>query len=296
MKIQCFGARFYGGQVQRIEHGFENFGEKVLPSSNTEIVPDLIYCNDAENYDNSIKLHNHFNKTPKLILNCLDLPYWLNNFDDILKEYKQKFALADRITCISKAVQNQIQQYLGISSDVVYIPIKDVYLDENIKPPKPIFLLYVGRANDIRKNFKLIVDTLRDCGISSSNLTVVGSENPRYGQYLGVVSDAQLNEIYNKSSFLLLPSFFEGAGLSALEASVCGCVPILCSNNPISKEFYPNEFIAEPTIRGYGDKIFELLNNYNKSRELALEYGKKYSQQFSGLQIAKNIIGVFETL
>lgn len=294
MNIQCVASRFFGDQISRIEDGLISLDHHILSENNATVIPDCIFCNDSEHYNQAINIYYKFNKTPKLILNVLDICYWCHNFDDIISDFKHILPQADKITCISKAVQKQIKDYLNLGSEIIYTPVKNVYLDSNID--KDILFLYVGRANDIRKNFKLIKDTFRNCNINQENLIVVGSENPNYGQYLGIVSDSKLNELYNRSNFLLLPSFFEGTGLSALEASICGCVPIVCSDNPVSKEFYPDRFIAEPTIEGYSNKLFELINDYNNSRNLALQYAQKYSIQFSPKQIAQNIIDIFHKL
>ncbi|MCX6626405.1 MAG: glycosyltransferase family 1 protein, partial [Candidatus Solibacter sp.] len=48
-------------------------------------------------------------------------------------------------------------------------------------------------------------------------------------RFLGFVSDADLLRLYNASDVLVLPSFYEGFGLPALEAMACGRA-VTCSN------------------------------------------------------------------
>ena len=39
-----------------------------------------------------------------------------------------------------------------------------------------------------------------------NNIKICGTENPSFGNYLGVVQDDELNKLYNSSKFVLLPS------------------------------------------------------------------------------------------
>ena len=124
------------------------------------------------------------------------------------------------------------------------------------------------------------------------NIKICGAENPGFGNYLGIVSDKKLNELYNSTKYLFLTSKAEGIGLTMIEAMICGAVPIACSDNETAKEFLPSEFICEPNIESIVNKIEEINKKYNTYRELALTLGKKYKDKFNKVSIAKNILSL----
>ena len=112
---------------------------------------------------------------------------------------------------------------------------------------------------------------------------------------MGVVSDQELNKLYNSSKYVYLPSKAEGIGLTMIEAMICGAVPITCSDNLTAKEFSPKNFICEPKPQCITDKINEINKEYKINRNLSLEYGKRYKVQFDKKNIAENIINIFNS-
>ncbi len=153
--------------------------------------------------------------------------------------------------------------------------------------------LFVGRANDPIKRFDLVRDTLIKIKDGIKKIKVCGAENPNFGNYLGYVSDEELNNLYNSTQFVLLPSKAEGIGLPMIEGMICGAIPITCSDNLTAKEFSPVDFICKPNSQSIVNKISELDKQYEIKRELALKFGKKYKMQFDKKNIAKNIIKIF---
>ena len=112
---------------------------------------------------------------------------------------------------------------------------------------------------------------------------------------LGLISDSELNKLYNSSKFLLLPSKAEGLGLPMIESMICGAIPITCSDNLTAKEFSPAEFICEPNAKSIISKIEKLDKEYENNRQKAIQVGKKYKIQFDKINIAKNIINIFNS-
>ena len=127
------------------------------------------------------------------------------------------------------------------------------------------------------------------------NIKICGTENPGFGNYLGMISDAELNKLYNSSKFVLLPSKAEGIGLPMIEGMICGAIPITCSDNLTAKEFSPSEFICEPNTQSIINKIEELDKKYESKRKIALKIGEKYKTQFDKNNIVKNIINIFNS-
>ena len=109
---------------------------------------------------------------------------------------------------------------------------------------------------------------------------------------MGLVSVKELNKLYNSSKFVFLPSKHEGIGLSMIEATICGSLPITCSDNETAKEFLPEDFICKPNAQSIVNLIESLNKEYNTKRKIAFELGKKYKDQFDKINIAKNILKV----
>ena len=103
------------------------------------------------------------------------------------------------------------------------------------------------------------------------------------------------NKLYNSSKYVLLPSKAEGLGLPMIEGMICGCIPITCSDNETAKEFSPLDFICEPNPQSIVEKINILNEDYKSKRELAVQYGQKYKVQFDKINIAKNIMDIFNS-
>ena len=285
-KVAILGADGYTCQIPRIKEGMKALGYIVTKDS-----PDLIYSNDPRGYEEALALKKKY-LNAYLILNFLDIPWHLPNIEkqtELL--FKHYFAEADAVTTISYKVQKDMKRFYNKKIHVIYNPIKDVYFDNKIK--KNNSFLFIGRANDPIKRIKLVQESISLIPNGLNNLKICGSENPGFGNYLGVVSDKDLNVLYNSSKFILLPSKAEGLGLPMIEGMICGSIPITCSDNLTSKEFSPQNFICEPDPISISNKILELDKKYEDNRDLALKLGKKYKELLDKKNIAKNIINIF---
>jgi len=267
--------------VSRVEEGLLN--NNVIF---TDDQPDLIYKNE-DFFDEAIEFKKSCSNKPFVIFNILDLQVRNLNYD--LNKLKEQLTHANVVTCISHSVKNQIKEYLNIDAEVIYNPVKDITIKE-LKRTIPF--LYVGRANDLNKRFSLVKETLSGFN-GQKGLVVCGSENPNFGTYVGVIDDETLNDFYNATKFVLLPSKFEGIGLSMIEGMMAGAIPITCIDNPTAIEFSPKEFISDPDPKSILDKMMEIHKDYKYFQNIALEYGKRYSEMMNKNQIAKNIINIY---
>ena len=288
IKFSIFGADGFTCQMPRIRDGMKSLGHILSEES-----PDLIYSNDPTGYPKAMNLKKKFPNS-YLILNFLDVPWHMPNVEKQTKLLVEHYlSKSDSTTVISFKVKEDLNKFLNKKIDVIYNPIKDVFYDENIK--KNNTYLYVGRANDPVKRIKLLKEALLKTKNGINEIIICGSENPGFGNYLNVVTDEKLNELYNSSKFLCLPSKAEGLGLTMIEAMICGSLPIACSDNKTAKEFLPKDFICEPDPQSMLNKIKELDKDYEVKRNLALEYGKKYKTQFDKINIVKNILNIFNS-
>ena len=288
IKVAVLGSDGYVCQIPRIKEGMQALGHIL-----TEESPDLIYSNDPPGYEKALLLKKKYPKA-FLILNFLDVPWHRPNIQKQTELLVKKFFLiADVVTTISFKVKEDLGKFYHKNINVIYNPIKDIYLDKNVK--KNNIFLYVGRASDPIKRFDLVKETLSLIKDGEKNIKICGIQNPNFGNYLGVLKDNELNKLYNSSKFVLLPSSAEGLGLPMIEGMICGSIPITCSDNLTAKEFSPLEFICDPDTQSVKKKIEELEKDYENKRNLALKFGKKYKSQFDKKTIAKNIINIFNS-
>ena len=288
IKISIFGADGYTCQMPRIKEAMQRLGHILSKDS-----PELIYSNDPTGYEKAMLLKKKF-PSSFLIFNFLDVPWHMPNVDKQTKLLVEHFLTkSDAVTAISYKVKKDLAKFLDKKIEVIYNPIKDVFYDESIK--KNNTFLYVGRANDPVKRTNLLKQAFSKTVNGIIDIKICGSEDPGFGTYLNVVSDQELNKLYNSSKYLLLPSKAEGLGLTMIEAMICGSLPIACSDNETAKEFLPKDFICEPNSQSILDKIEELNKEYDVKRKLALKYGKKYKIQFDKMSIAKKILGIFNS-
>ena len=288
IKVTILGADGYTCQIPRIKEGMELLGHALSEDS-----PDLIYSNDPKGYEKALILKKKY-PNAYLIFNFLDIPWHIENIQKQTELLVKNFFLkADAVSVISSKVQKDLAKFYDKKIHVIYNPVKDVYFDEKIK--KDNMFLYVGRANDPIKRIKLVHNSIIKIPEGLKNIKICGSENPGFGNYVGVISDKDLNKLYNSSKFVLLPSKAEGIGLPMIEGMICGTIPVTCSDNLTAKEFSPSEFICEPNAQSIVNKIEELDKEYETKREMALKLGGKYKIQFDKKTIAKNIIDIFNS-
>ena len=287
IKVVIYGWDGFTCQIPRIKEGMAALGHLLSEDS-----PNLIYCNDPIDFQRALNLKKKY-PGAFLILNILDIPWHFPNIEQRIKVWKYFLLQADAVTTISFKVKKDLSQFINKEIHVIYNPIKDVSHNESIQ--KDNMFLYVGRANDPIKRIHLVHDGLMKTANGLNTIKICGSENPGFGNYLGIVSDQELNKLYNSSKFLCLPSKAEGIGLPMIEAMICGTIPITCSDNETAKEFSPSDFICAPSAQSIIEKITQLDSDYEIKRKLALKFGKKYKIQFDKKNIAKNIISVFNS-
>ena len=285
IKISIFGADGLTCQMPRIKEAMQSLGHVLSTNS-----PDLIYSNDPTGYEKAMLLKKKFPNS-YLILNFLDVPWHMPRIREQTNSLVKYFlAKADAVTVISFRVKKDLAKFFNKKIEVIYNPIKDVFYDKNVK--KNNTFLYVGRANDPIKRINLVKESLQKIKDGLENIKICGTEDPGFGNYLGVVPDLELNKLYNSSKYVYLTSKSEGLGLTMIEAMICGSLPIACTDNETAKEFLPEDFICEPNSQS----IDKLNKEYDAKRKLALEYGKKYKIQLDKINIAKNILNVFDSI
>lgn len=288
MKIKLFGAgikdNYYSSQCPRIRQGLIELGNEIIEDGNC----DTIFSNDPGGFQEAIEYKQKYGGI--LILNFLDIPFWINEFNKWLIKVKQQITSADIITTISYSSRYEISKYLGIDAKVIYNPIKDV---SNLRIQKKIYpFISIGRVNDAGKRFYLVKGVVNRTLGRENNLIVCGSENPFYGQYKGIISDEELNLLLNQTKYMLYLASRDGLGLPPIEHVCCGGISILCNDSPTSCEFFPEYLLCDPNIDSITNKLLEIEQSTDFYRKICLDLANDYMVRFNKKTIAQNILNL----
>ena len=114
---------------------------------------------------------------------------------------------------------------------------------------------------------------------------------------LGTIDDAALNEWYNKVSVVIIPSVFEGFGLTAIEAMACG-TPVIATDVDALRDVIEDG--ANGLLVPYNDtkmlstKILYLLANKAERLKFSINGRKKVQTVYNWDNITQEILRVYE--
>ena len=166
---------------------------------------------------------------------------------------RRSCGLADRITAVSGSTREWLLRAHGIDPNKVEVIPNGVdasMLRFSDNPRLPNSLLSVGRL-EARKGLQFLLDSLALVvrQIPEVHLYLIGQGSlrrplerqvdalgiSRNVTFLGRVSDEELAQWYNQVSAAVVPSVFEGYGLTAVEALACG-TPVIATRSDGLKE------------------------------------------------------------
>lgn len=177
-----------------------------------------------------------------------------------LRVYKRKLApwaarTARAVVAVSEFTKAELVHRLGVDPQKVSVihsgpglPSASASDGAGRPPPEPPYLLFVGNLTET-KNLAFLVRTF-DRAEVPGRLVLAGRPLERYREIVTAiesssrksrihvlhdVNDADLERLYRDATALVLPSTYEGFGLTALEAMQRGC-PVLASDIPALRE------------------------------------------------------------
>lgn len=300
MIASILGATHLTCQIPALREGFRSFGHEHTDNYSDENVAFIFEGNPWYETYNEI-LNKSLEK--KTIYNVLDIPEHLfPNYD--LGKLKQRLSVANKVTCISKFVQQQLKDYINIDSEVIYYPMKSVkYINEKKFPE--IKVLLVGRINDPNKRAASSISAVLRAGYKENEIGIVGTENPHFGRYFGLVDDKTLNELYNSVDYVMMLSRIEGIGLPAIEAACAGAIPIVAPDLTTFEEFWVQSplglhYQQLTTIDAVSKLIIELNKNEkwkNEVKQDLLGYSELFFKpKFDKIEVAKKLIDIYHIL
>lgn len=270
-----------------------------------------------------------------LVVTVHDLIHWIfrKEFYSVTQAfYAQAFfrrvvQLADRIIAVSKQTKDDLIQYFGATPERVRVIYEGV-CEEFFIPPDPTereqllkrhgistpFFLYVGLIKP-HKNLKRLVSVFRKLQSErkiQSGLVLVGKKDRHYRcedkvlqdlhtedgiWYLPSVGSRQeLRGLYASARALIHPSYYEGFGLTVLEAMAAG-TPVIASRTASLPEVVGE---AGRLIDPYSDQALEAaileLEEDGMLRERLAAKGRERAREFTWEKAAHETVEVYREL
>lgn len=206
---------------------------------------------------------------------------------------------ADAVVCISENTKRDLLNFLpDVDPEkvhVIYNGVSEDYfeIDKSIPVELPFpsgsYVVFVGSRNSY-KNFDFVVKTTAQ---SELNLVIVGCKltkeeegfvekyfsKERY-KSVGVLTNQELNIIYNHAMTLAYPSSYEGFGIPVLEAQRAGCPVIALNASSIPEVIGDTPCLMDELSEGEFLSKLEILKDKH-ARNAIIRRGIENSNRFS---------------
>ncbi|MCF6149645.1 MAG: glycosyltransferase family 4 protein [Candidatus Kuenenia sp.] len=248
-----------------------------------------------------------------------------------LKRSLRLLSRADMIIAPSKATKNDILKFIDFpheSVKVIYEGVSQVFSPMDKLKAKEImkkeygmdgnYILYIGGA-DFRKNLHNLLlgysRSLENHGIKH-NLVLAGEVFERSHlndvktiQHLvqklnienhvkipGFIPEHHLSCLYSGASLFIMPSLYEGFGLSVLESMACG-TPVVTSSVSSLPEVCGNAaFLINPHDVEEISNAIDIVLNDMKTKNSLIQRGLEQARQFNWTKTARETLAVYKEL
>jgi glycosyltransferase involved in cell wall biosynthesis len=207
---------------------------------------------------------------------------------------KRTYQLASRIVVVSEATKRALVDKYHIAEDkiiVIHNAVETVRFHPLATEKSHHELLYIGRIDKRKgidfliRSMALVREQIPDArllvggkgGYMAKMKSLVGRMNlERNVTFLGFVPDEQLNELYNRAQCVVVPSIFEGFGITVIEALAAGTRVVGTDVDGIREIMKSGEYgrlVPYGDIQALAEAIVAELRGPRKARELRREYG-----------------------
>ena len=223
---------------------------------------------------------------------------------------KMAIKKADQIIVPAKTIKDTVIKYYPWAKNKLNITKEghsNKFIPSSNTTEKKInkTLLYVGSLYP-HKNISVVLKALKS--LPDFRLEIIGSRSIfqdnvkaevvkldicQQVEFLGFISDSELNKKMSNSFALVQPSLSEGFGLTGIEAMSAG-IPVLASDIPIFKEIYQDGAIFfDPEYPTDFVRAVNMLEELNRSK--IIKQGIEIASHYSWDTMAKQTLSIYQS-
>lgn len=200
----------------------------------------------------------------------------------------------DHATYYRRDIEPEFYEQLGLSSSIQYVAyIGSKHKRKNLEMLCEAMQVVVRDKNDVKLVIREPEDNPEGAAFKE---WVARYQLEPYVHYVPFLSSEQLAKLMNIAAVLVLPSVYEGFGLTALEAMACG-TPVVASNMTSIPEVVGDAgILLDPRdAREWANAISGALSNKKLHQELSAR-GMQRAAQFTWEKTADQTIEVYQRL
>lgn len=229
-----------------------------------------------------------------------------NTRQDLLKLFKLK---EDKISVVKNGVDSRFFENNDFSPAELKQELKERFKLEND------YILFIGTLEPIKniskllEAFKAFKETQKQKGKKHDYQLAIGGKRGWLAQeyvqiakdlgimddvkFLGYVEGEDVKKLLKGANFFIMPSLYEGFGMSVLEAMAVGSACLVSDIAPL-KEIAGDavEYVDPLDIEGMAQKMIELVEDKDKCRSM-VEKGLQQAKKFSWDDCAKQTLEIY---
>jgi len=243
----------------------------------------------------------------------LDIPELSSRAGILIRKffYQRAINKSKAIFTVSQFSAERIKDKLKIKNKPLIVTYNSVpehfSLEQKAKVEKDNSIIYVGNIKK-HKGLSYLLESFEICkakGLDCKLVIIGNAENFRSGDteiakrlssadekdicFTGRISDAELQNYYQKAKLLVQPSLYEGFGMPPLEALYLG-TNVVISDIPVFKEIYADFPVSFFKTADSNDLAEQIQNSFNKSAP------EKLPEKYSFKKTANIIVETFNSI
>lgn len=229
---------------------------------------------------------------------------------EIVKKEKREYELADYISIPSEFVRRTFIEKGFDSEKLLKIPYGvDLSIFDYQPKTKDKFRVVYAGSMTLQKGVHYLLEAFCELNLENAELMLMGAYLPEIApffkkyedkfNYLGHVSQQELNKIYSESSVFVLSSIQEGMAMVQAQAMAAG-LPLICTTNTGGEDLIEDGkqgfIIPIRDIEKLKEKILWCYNHRKRCDEMGKEAHNKIKTGHTWDDYGDNLIGTYREI